>query len=417
MRNPSTFMSPGPILDVLQSTRSSTGFGQIAATYSVEFEYGRPTLIETSTTGHVTTGDSVDQSAVRVGTLADWRRFQRQRVVRVDRHVRFEWYPVTGVMPPAHDEEFDQKILRILRRHPTIRHVRMDTQSGVTVVRRNDLAFGYPWSLVSITLTSRNTESSGEIHAALFVRSFPETLLKEVAEGLDLAVTLHETKPAPSHGKPRTVCLLPFAAGQLWEVFVPLCFADNVQSGTSVWTRSDIGTMMAREDLVITDSGSSPGAPVTYPVDDEGSRAVSTTIIQGGKLRGFLHNRATAQEFGVAPTGNGRRLNYRNTPTVGLTNFRARTTETIPQPDEGWFGVEWSHIVCDPNSNHIEGTLVAYENTAKHGFVPLPRIRVKVTIDDLLMSVQTIRSTPKWCTTPSIEGTSLLLTASALALE
>lgn len=417
MRTQHASVNPGPILEILQSVSSSAGFGQIATARSVEFASGKMTLIETSTTGHAITGDSIQNSEVYVGTLEDWMRSYRTRDTITDRYVGFQWFPMAGIMPPIQAEDFHQKVLSILQRFPSIRHARMDAQSGVTVVRHNDRALAYPWSLVSLALTSRHTGRSGEIHTTLITRSPSETLVRQVAHSMDFAVSLCETKPAPPCIEPRTLCLLPFAAGQLWDVFVPLLFANNVQSGASVWTQSDVGTTVAQKGLVITDSGSYRGAPLTYPIDDEGSSAVATTLIQDGKLRGFLHNRATAHEFGVAPTGNGRRLNYRNMPTVGLTNFRVRTTETVPQPDEGWFGVEWSHIVCDPNSNHIEGTLVAYENTAKHGLVPLPRIRVKVTIDDLLMSVQTIRHTPKWCTTPSIEGTPLLFTASALDLE
>jgi len=132
---------------------------------------------------------------------------------------------------------------------------------------------------------------------------------------------------------------------------------------------------------------------------------------------GFLHNRATARDFGVPPTGNGRRLNYRNTPTMRLTNFRVETSEKMTMPHEGWFRVEWRHIVCDPNTRRIEGALTAYEHTAGQGPVLLPRLRVNVGISDLLTSVRIIRDGPQWYTTASIEGRPILVTMSHVDVE
>jgi hypothetical protein len=84
---------------------------------------------------------------------------------------------------------------------------------------------------------------------------------------------------------------------------------------------------------------------------------------------------------------------------------------------EGWVGVEWQHIVCDPNAHLIEGALTAYENTPEQGLVWLPRLRVTVSISDLLMRARTVRDSLKWYTTPSIEGSPTLLTMSDVDLE
>jgi TldD protein len=62
-------------------------------------------------------------------------------------------------------------------------------------------------------------------------------------------------------------------------------------------------------------------------VDDEGSPAGRTVLVENGKLATFLHDRISARHFGVAPTGNGRRESYQSAPLP-----RMRATYMLPGP-------------------------------------------------------------------------------------
>ncbi len=73
------------------------------------------------------------------------------------------------------------------------------------------------------------------------------------------------------------------------------------------------------------DYGSLPG------YDDEGVRVGTTYIIRDGILETFLHNRESAADFGVQPTGNARAQDHRFEPIIRMTN-----SVIFPSHGEGW---------------------------------------------------------------------------------
>ena len=84
-----------------------------------------------------------------------------------------------------------------------------------------------------------------------------------------------------------------------------------------------IGQRVASDLVTLCDSGVSEhytGAGGTIPVDDEGVIAGRTTIIEGGKLVSYLHNRESAARYGVAPTGNARAWEYSDQPLIRMRN-------------------------------------------------------------------------------------------------
>ena len=55
-------------------------------------------------------------------------------------------------------------------------------------------------------------------------------------------------------------------------------------------------------------------------VDDEGTPAQRTVLVEDGVLKGYLWDRLNAQLTGNRPTGNGRRNSYRDFPLPRMTN-------------------------------------------------------------------------------------------------
>ncbi len=105
--------------------------------------------------------------------------------------------------------------------------------------------------------------------------------------------------------------------------------ADLVLGGAI--TAGRIGTRVASDLVTMCDAGVPPhGRTVVgrLPVDDEGVPASRTVLIERGILRSYLHNRETAAQFGVAPTGNARAFLHSDEPIIRMTNTYIEPGET-----------------------------------------------------------------------------------------
>jgi TldD protein len=54
-------------------------------------------------------------------------------------------------------------------------------------------------------------------------------------------------------------------------------------------------------------------------------------LIENGVLRGYLHDRISARHFDVAPTGNGRRQDFRNVPMPRMTTTYLLPGDATPE--------------------------------------------------------------------------------------
>ncbi len=123
-------------------------------------------------------------------------------------------------------------------------------------------------------------------------------------------------------GGRRQVILAPDVVGLLvHEAIGHTVEADFVLAGSAA--AGKIGKKVASTLVTLCDSGHSEyesGAGGLVLVDDEGVPARKVTIIERGVLRSYLHNRETAQHFGVEPTGNARAFEYDNEPLIRMRN-------------------------------------------------------------------------------------------------
>jgi TldD protein len=119
-----------------------------------------------------------------------------------------------------------------------------------------------------------------------------------------------------------TVILAPSIVGLLvHEAIGHTVEADFVQAGSVA--AGKIGQRVASELVTIADSGASEfyaGAGGTIPIDDEGVLAARTEIVRNGVLVSYLHNRESAAQFGVEPTGNARAWEYSDQPLIRMRN-------------------------------------------------------------------------------------------------
>lgn len=96
--------------------------------------------------------------------------------------------------------------------------------------------------------------------------------------------------------------------------------ADAVQRGRSPFA-DRLGEELAAGVFVLHDDGLDPDGSASAPVDGEAVPRRRTALIEGGRLRTYLHDTYTARRGGAASTGNAGRSGYRTQPSVAASNL------------------------------------------------------------------------------------------------
>jgi len=81
-----------------------------------------------------------------------------------------------------------------------------------------------------------------------------------------------------------------------------------------------MGERVAAPGVTIVDDGTIPDRRGSLTVDDEGTPAGKTVLIEDGILKGYMQDRQNARLMGMEPTGNGRRQSYAHIPMPRMTN-------------------------------------------------------------------------------------------------
>jgi TldD protein len=156
----------------------------------------------------------------------------------------------------------------------------------------------------------------GSVESGYFERErAPETIAREAAA---TAVTLLGAREPEAGAYP--VVLSPGWGG----VMVHECFGhsmegDTIRKQTSI-RATQKGQLVAARGVTIVDSGIVPYSRGSFRVDDEGTPAQRTVLVEDGVLVGYLWDLLNARLTGNRPTGNGRRASYRDYPLCRMTN-------------------------------------------------------------------------------------------------
>ncbi|WP_439103908.1 metalloprotease TldD [Celeribacter marinus] len=92
-----------------------------------------------------------------------------------------------------------------------------------------------------------------------------------------------------------------------------------------------MGQQVAAKGVTVLDDGTIPDRRGSITIDDEGTPSAKNTLIEDGKLVGYMQDRQNARLMGVAPTGNGRRESYAHTPMPRMTNTYMLGGDTAPE--------------------------------------------------------------------------------------
>lgn len=106
--------------------------------------------------------------------------------------------------------------------------------------------------------------------------------------------------------------------------------ADFVRKGTSIFA-GKIGKQICPKGINIVDSGVEYSNRGAYTFDDEGVPSQHTYMVRNGRLVSYLHDLVSAAHFSVAPTGNGRRENFRFKPMPRMRTTFMESGDATPE--------------------------------------------------------------------------------------
>src|SRR4030043_326372 len=142
----------------------------------------------------------------------------------------------------------------------------------------------------------------------------PESVGKMVAER---AVCQLKAK-TPKGGAFPAVLTPNFVGVFVHEAFGHLAEADLTLSGSVLGDK--LGKKVGSDVVTFYDDGTVKGAFGSYKYDDEGVPAQKTLLVKNGVVAGLMHNRETAQKFGVKLTGNARAEDFHVEPIIRMRN-------------------------------------------------------------------------------------------------
>jgi TldD protein len=127
-----------------------------------------------------------------------------------------------------------------------------------------------------------------------------------------------ESKPAPAG--PMTVVMGPGWPGVLLhEAIGHGLEGDFNRKGSSAFA-GKLGQKVAAPGVTVVDDGTLSGRRGSLNVDDEGNPTQCTTLIENGRLKGFMQDAMNSRLMKMPLTGNGRRESYAALPLPRMTN-------------------------------------------------------------------------------------------------
>ncbi|MBN1414712.1 MAG: TldD/PmbA family protein [Bacteroidales bacterium] len=156
-----------------------------------------------------------------------------------------------------------------------------------------------------------------------------EVVEKVASTAVNNAVKLFDAKQPPAGEIP--VVLGPGITGiLLHEAIGHGMEADFNRKKISTYSTM-LNKKVAEPFVTIIDDATNPNLSGSINVDDEGIPGKKTILVEKGILKGYLHDRISANHFGVEPTGNGRRQSFEHYPVPRMRNTYMLGGEATPE--------------------------------------------------------------------------------------
>ncbi|QOR35543.1 TldD/PmbA family protein [Clostridium sp. 'deep sea'] len=178
--------------------------------------------------------------------------------------------------------------------------------------------------------------------------------------------------------------------------------ADIVKSGSiaSQYINKQIASpLISIVDFAHTMNGKT--CPVPIYIDDEGTEAKDVTIIEQGILKNFMHNKESAQYYGVEPMGNARAYDFSDEPLIRMRNTviipgTSKLKDMISTIEDGYYLMQTGNGQADSTSEFMFGINLGYE--IKNGKISkaIKDTTISGVATDVLQSVTMISDDMKW---------------------
>ena len=145
-----------------------------------------------------------------------------------------------------------------------------------------------------------------------------EILSKYTKEAVDSALINLEADASPA-GSMTVVLGSGWPGILLHEAIGHGLEGDFNRKGTSAFSNK-MGQQVAAKGIHIVDDGTIDDRRGSLNVDDEGNATKNTTLIEDGKLVGYIQDAQNAKLMNMEVTGNGRRESYAHLPMPRMTN-------------------------------------------------------------------------------------------------
>ena len=190
---------------------------------------------------------------------------------------------------------------------------------------------------------NRTASRSYRTGAELIGNELIAELTEEAVRGIDARFEARRPK-----GGSMSVVMGAGASGILLHEAMGHAFeADFNRKGQSIFS-DKLGERVCPEGINIIDDGTLQWNRGSGNYDDEGVPGEKTYMVEEGILRSYLHDRISAQWYGVKPTGNGRRENFRYHP---IPRMRATYMESGNAAPEDIIASVKNGIYVDEFSN------------------------------------------------------------------
>lgn len=190
---------------------------------------------------------------------------------------------------------------------------------------------------------NRSVSRSFRTGAELIGPALLNGLAEDVVKGIDARFEAIRPK-----GGQMSVVMGAGASGILLHEAMGHAFeADFNRKGQSIFSEK-MGKQVCPKGISIIDDGTISFNRGSGNYDDEGVPGEKTYMIHDGVLCSYLHDRISASWYGVAPTGNGRRENFRYNP---IPRMRATYMESGNADPEGIIASVKDGIYVDEFSN------------------------------------------------------------------